>query len=236
MRQQDVVNAAIEITNALGMAKDDTLFSHSVCPDEINHEENDITNRLRIHFNGVFSLGGLAGIPFSGKTGFAAYAAHVPDNGNIFVLFAPHCAVSTEGRCGFYHRQGQAKLTPACGAALGAVKAIKDATNPPPLDIMSKDMQMDYIKRVMYDSRQRITTAKSPNAEATYCMYEHISAYISEIVEEKYVGSGKIAILGGIQINVANADDYFEPLTFVVLDKDGQTDHLAKLRSMDSIV
>jgi hypothetical protein len=90
----------------LGLTPENTLFSHSVCPDEINHEEGDITNVLALHFGEIFSLGGLAGIPFSGKTGFGAYAAHVPDGGNIFVLFAPHCAVSEEGKCGKYHRLG----------------------------------------------------------------------------------------------------------------------------------
>ena len=106
MRQEDLADAAIEITRHLGMEKDNTLFAHSMCPDEINHEEGDITEDLRDHFLGAFSLGGLAGIPFSGKTGFAAYASHVPDEGNIFVLFAPHVAISQDGKIGYYHRRG----------------------------------------------------------------------------------------------------------------------------------
>jgi len=122
------------------MMKENTLFSHSVCPDEINHEENDITNRLRNHFKGHFSLGGLGGIPFSGKTGFAAYAGHVPDDGYIFVLFAPHCAVSTEGRCGYYHRRGMSLLTPACGAAIGAYKAVKHEKQVPAFEFKSHDV------------------------------------------------------------------------------------------------
>lgn len=120
MRQEDVARAAIEITRTLGMGKGNTLFAHSVCPDEINHDNGDITDCLRDHFEGVFSLGGLAGIPFSGRTGFAAYASHVPDEGNIFVLFAPHVAISEEGKIGYYHRRGQHELTSACGAAIGA--------------------------------------------------------------------------------------------------------------------
>lgn len=31
----------------------------------------------------VFHMGGLAGIPFTGKTGYAAYSHHVPD-GKLF--------------------------------------------------------------------------------------------------------------------------------------------------------
>jgi hypothetical protein len=74
-----VAKAALDITHELGMSKESTLFAHSVCPDEINHDDGDITVDLRENFEGVFSLAGLGGIPFSGQTGFGAYAAHVPD-------------------------------------------------------------------------------------------------------------------------------------------------------------
>lgn len=126
MRNFDVVCGAVEIAHKLGLREENTLFSHSVCPDEINHEDGDITHVLRQHFGTHFSLGGLAGIPFSGKTGFGAYAHHVPEGGNIFVLFAPHCAVSEEGHCGYYHRLGQKEESTACGAVLGAYNAVKD--------------------------------------------------------------------------------------------------------------
>jgi hypothetical protein len=135
-----VVAAALHITQELGMDKQQTLFAHSVCPDEINHDDGDITDIFREHFDGVFSLGGLGGIPFSGKTGFAAYAAHVPDEGHIFVLFASHCSVSQEGKCGYYHRHGQAALTPACGAAIGAFKAVQNMNEEPETDILSRDL------------------------------------------------------------------------------------------------
>lgn len=101
------------------------MFSHSICPDEINHEEGDITSELAKHFGEIFALGGLAGIPFSGKTGFAAYAHHLPVGGNIFVLFAPHCAVSKAGRCGYYLREGQREESTACGALIGAFERVK---------------------------------------------------------------------------------------------------------------
>ena len=128
----------------MGFTGENTLFSHSVCPDEINHEEGDITQVLALHFGAYFALGGLAGIPFSGKTGFGAYAAHVPDAGNIFVLFAPHCAVSEEGHCGAYHRLGQSEESHACGAAIGAYGAVKDLSEAPTIDLMGYDVQMQH--------------------------------------------------------------------------------------------
>jgi hypothetical protein len=79
MRNEDVVKGVIEITSKLGLNATNTLFSHSVCPDEINHMPGDITREIHNHFGKMFSLGGLAGLPFTGQTGFQAYAAHVPD-------------------------------------------------------------------------------------------------------------------------------------------------------------
>jgi len=41
--------------------------------DEINHEAGDIANLFSTYLGEVFRLGGLAGIPFTGKTGFGAF-------------------------------------------------------------------------------------------------------------------------------------------------------------------
>jgi len=49
-------------------------------------------------------MGGLAGIPFVGKSGFNAFAHHVPEDGNIFILYGPHVAVSDIGEIGKYKR------------------------------------------------------------------------------------------------------------------------------------
>jgi hypothetical protein len=52
------------------------LYAQSVCPDEINHENGDLPQLLAHYMGEVFHLGGLGGIPFSGKTGFAAYSTY----------------------------------------------------------------------------------------------------------------------------------------------------------------
>lgn len=44
-----------------GYTDDNTLFAQSVCPDEINHEEGDITDLFTKYLGEVFHLGGLAG-------------------------------------------------------------------------------------------------------------------------------------------------------------------------------
>jgi hypothetical protein len=62
-----------------GINGDNTLFAQSICPDEINHECGDVTNLFQEHLGEVFHMGGLAGLPFTGKTGFTAFGTHVPD-------------------------------------------------------------------------------------------------------------------------------------------------------------
>ena len=158
LRNDDTIKAVKSIAEGLGMNPVNTLFSYSVCPDEINHDFGDLAYVLHNHFGPSFSLGGLGGIPFSGKTGFSAYASHVPDDGNIFILFAPHCAVSHKETvdspsfcadgddiCGYYRRLGQKNLSTACNACLGAYNAVKDLKEFPKLSIKSRDSQMEYI-------------------------------------------------------------------------------------------
>ena len=72
------MNRALKVLLAHGINSDNTLFAQSVCPDEINHEVGDITSLLTRHLGEVFHMGGLAGVPFTGKTGFAAFSHHVP--------------------------------------------------------------------------------------------------------------------------------------------------------------
>ena len=67
-----------------------------------------------------FSLGGLGGLPFAGKSGFRAFLHHVPDSGRLLVLFAPHGGIDAEGRVGALQRDGQVEVSKACGAAVGA--------------------------------------------------------------------------------------------------------------------
>ena len=74
-----IIQQVTDILKEYGCNAENTLFAQSVCPDEINHEEGDITNEFQKALGEVFHMGGLGGIPFTGKTGFAAFSHHVPD-------------------------------------------------------------------------------------------------------------------------------------------------------------
>ena len=55
----------------------------------------------------IFPLAGLAGFPFTGKTGWGAFSAHVPTDGHIVILYAPHVGVDCNGTVGSISREGQ---------------------------------------------------------------------------------------------------------------------------------
>ena len=100
---------------------------------------------------------------------------------------------------------------------------------------MSRDSQMDYIKHLLYENKPRIAAASNAAREITDIMFEHIRDYIMDIVDyEKFIKHRKIALLGGIQINV-QPDDYFEPRVFLVLDDHGTHDRLDELLTYDMI-
>lgn len=116
---------------SLGFNADNTLFSDCSCPDEVNHDDptDDISSLFTHRWGEVFPLGGLAGLPFTGKTGWGAFSHHCPADGNIVVLFAPHVGICGNGKVGSVLREGQKDVSSACGAAIGAFNALKADRN-----------------------------------------------------------------------------------------------------------
>ena len=54
---EDTLKRVAKAIEKRGFNDDNTLFAQSVCPDEINHEEGDITNLLATYLGEVFHLG-----------------------------------------------------------------------------------------------------------------------------------------------------------------------------------
>lgn len=199
-----------------GFEKEKTLFAHSTCPDEINANDpsDDLPVLLYRRWKGAFPLGGLAGIPFVGETGWAAFSAHVPNDGKIFLLFAPHVGISADGVVGYVGRQGQAKPSSACGAALGALATCnKGHTHPhDPFDY-----QQAFITSKVQERMNEINAAECPIAALTHVMYDVQVDFLRQMlaaVPSKFT----VAVLGGIQINLTDPEpDHFMPLMFDVL-------------------
>jgi hypothetical protein len=62
-----------------------TLLATSVCSDEIIRSATNFRDYLENSH--PFTIGGLAGYPFSGITGFKAFASHIPDGGAAIILY-----------------------------------------------------------------------------------------------------------------------------------------------------
>ena len=100
----DLDKAVFKTLGTRGFTPENTLFGHSVCSDEINNRKEQLIPLMINRWQEGFSLGGLGGLPFAGKSGFGAYLHHVPDNGKLLIMFAPHVGIDfEEGRGGDGH-------------------------------------------------------------------------------------------------------------------------------------
>jgi Limiting CO2-inducible proteins B/C beta carbonyic anhydrases len=166
-------------------------------------------------------MGGLAGFPFAGVTGFGAMAAHIPDGGSCLLVYGPHVGIDKDGNVGKINRKGKGKAGSCCGSAVAASKYItavyegKAEAVGPPTD--SVDAQQNYVSAALLPYGEAVTLAKDPMVELPFACFEPIDTMMSKIVSKagKGVKDGKIAMLGGLQINTPRGmSDYFLPLRF----------------------
>lgn len=203
-----------------------TLVAFSLCSDEVNRSLEEIFNGW---YGEHFNMGGLAGFPFAGVTGFGAMASHIPDGGSCLVVYGPHVGVDSDGIVGKVDRKGKSKSGSCCGSAVAASKYIVGVYKGemekvgPPADPV--DAQQNFVSAALLPYGERIATASNPMVELPFAAYEPIDKMMLNIVKKggsKVGGNGKIAMLGGIQINTPRGvSDYFLPLRFDIRDKSG---------------
>jgi hypothetical protein len=177
-----------------------------------------------------FTLGGLGGLPFAGKSGFRAYLHHAPDSGRLLIMFAPHVGIDSEGRVGALQREGQTALSKACGAALGAYKAIqskggaakykesavKEISNATAADYKF-DPELGSIIGLLTPRLQGVELAPEPITFVTYQMYTIVRDLLDNCftgTEDVWEWVTEVAIVGGIMVNRKSGGDFFQPLSF----------------------
>jgi hypothetical protein len=238
-----IISDIIEIvTNELhqhGLEKENTLFASSVCPDEINHDESNMTAIFSRYWGQCFQMGGLAGVPFSGQTGFQAFMNHVPDNGNMFILFAPHIGITPDGKFGHYARFGQNREEhgTACGSAVAAYRHIKNGGEVPDFTHLGQypfDYQQQWIISKLATSLQKINEAKNPMVELSVQMFDIIQDFMFNIISTSSV-PGSVALLGGVHINTPDPmEDFFWPICYQIRHKnDPPINLLSSLRKVE---
>jgi hypothetical protein len=194
----DCVNKVIDfVESELDLEPKQVMLADSICSDDVNSIQYPARTQ---EFLGPFKMGGLDGYPFTGLTGMAAFASHVPDDGAVFIYYGPHIGVTKTGTIGEIHRLGQHKNSGCCGAAKGALgKLLNDqiiAGN-----VTELDYQMNTIEQILLKQKNRVITASSPLFEATEVIYEAIDLRINELVELTNFNCKYVILLGSILIN-----------------------------------
>lgn len=194
----DCVNKVIDFfEDELGLEPSSVAYADSVCSDDVNNIQYPARAG---EFLGPFKMGGLDGFPFAGLTGMAAFASHVPDNGAVFIYYAPHIGVTKSGALGEIHRHGQNKNSGCCGAAKGALNKL---TNNQIVAGVLNDMdyQMNTIEQIVLADKDKILTAQTPLFEATNSIYNAIEKRMNELVEKTNFNCRYVVLMGGILIN-----------------------------------
>jgi hypothetical protein len=222
-----VSNAALvdKVKDALakyGYGKN-TLLATSFCCDEVNRP---LEEDMAAAFGQQFNMGGLAGFPFGGVTGFGAMASHIPTGGSCLFVYGPHVGVNFEGMVGTVNRRGKEKTSTCCGSAVAAsgyVNAvykgeIQEAKSP----TSSMDAQQIFVGSALVPFAERLIKADDPMIELPYATFEPLDDLTQKIVAKgagKIGEGGKVALLGGLQINTPEGiSDFFLPLRFEVRD------------------
>ena len=180
---------------------------------------------------------GLAGLPFAGKSGFGAYLHHVPDEGKLLVVFAPHVGVDAEGKIGGLQRDGQVKVSNACGAAIGAYKALqaKKVTPTDPLLVLETlqkenietkfDPQLEQIVQKLAPRLKGIEDSTDSISFVTYQMYGIVRELITSIItqtDDVFDYATEVAVVGGVS-TTANSNIQGHTVLFF-LQRDFQND------------
>ncbi len=228
MLSGDVERVIYKTLQGRGFSPENTIFGHSVCSDEVNNRREQLIPLMMNRWQEGFTLGGLGGLPFAGKSGFGAYLHHVPDNGKLLVIFAPHVGIDAEGRVGGLQRDGQATVSSACGAAIGAYKTLQGKKISPqdPLQILESveaedtdefDPQLEKIVKLLAPRLKGIEDSENSIAFVTYQMYGIIRELITACITQTpdlFDSASEVAVVGGIMINRRKGGDFFQPLSF----------------------
>jgi hypothetical protein len=203
-----------------------TLLASSLCCDELARPlEKDFQRAYGEHF----TMGGLAGFPFGGVTGFGAMAHHIPDGGSCLVVYGPHVGVDSYGTIGTVERRGRAKGGACCGSAAAACGYVTKVHNGESKKIdapnVCLDAQQAFVGSMLLPYAKRVVEAKETQVELPMALFDAQKELMSSIIKMgagAVAGQGKIALVGGIQINTPpEMSDFFLPLQFDIFDNRG---------------
>ncbi len=208
----DIYNKLI---SAHDITPENSILGLSVCPDELNISSVPIVNMFRNHF----FMGGLTGYPFSGITGMRAMASHVPDGGNLLLIYGPHIGISAKNNIGTVKRFGQKEETPCCGGLAYNLDRLTRGVGA--INYSADDYEIDFIYQKLIGKRNQIIDSVAPMIEITKETYAltHDTMYRYARTIHKEFPIQKIGMIGGIIINTDDdVPDYYDLMNFTVLE------------------
>ncbi len=226
LTNQELVQMIDATLAQAGYDKKKTLVAMSLCCDEVNRPlENDLSGVYTNNFN----MGGLAGFPFGGAVAFGAMAAHIPDGGSTLMVYGPHVGVDSKGQVGTVERRGRANGGSCCGSAVAASNYVGSVFSGDAEKASIPDdpaaAQQAFVGEMLLPYAERLDKAESRMTELPYALYDAQTDMVGKIIAKSAAGvgeDGKIAVLGGIQINTPEGfSDYFLPLSFDLYNSEG---------------
>jgi hypothetical protein len=222
---KDLVTSVVDKLAGKGFTESNTLLATSLCCDELARQLED---DFRSIYGTNFNLGGLAGFPFAGNTGFGAMAAHIPDDGYCLIVYGPHVGLAADGTIGKVERTGIALIDTCCGSAIAASNYVKGITDGGAA-ITTKlqeftDFQQGAVQELILPHGKRLSDADNRMVELPYALYDSQAMLMGEIVRKGSLGIKRgLVLLGGIQINTGpDTLDYFHPLKFEYMNYRGE--------------
>jgi hypothetical protein len=186
------------LSEKYGITSDQIPMGASTCVDDIIYTKNF---HAHPEIKGPFNLGGLAGLPFGGISGLSAFAHHIPENGTMLLVIAPHIGYTKNNGWGYVLRSGQPEPSTCCGALMGTMLKLEKGglkqTKP-----IAIDYQGILINNMAVQREQEIVGHHNPIAVLTRLTNQEAEKQIMEQVnsmEIKHVNY--IVSMSGILIN-----------------------------------
>ena len=193
-----------------------SILGLSICPDEINISDISLLNKFK---HSYFFLGGLAGYPFTGITGFNAFASHVPKDGNLIIVYGPHVGITQKGEVGSILRYGQEDTTSCCGALIATLNHFNREVSGKE-ELSENNYQADYLITKLKEGKKNIIESICPEIEITRQSYMLIHDQIQYLVKhiDPSIPIQKIILIGGIIINNdLGFTDYFDLIDYRII-------------------
>lgn len=215
LRMLDVLEADGDLRH------EDILPAISVCVDEIVGRGIKAAgfglggNHPRF-LTAPFRFGGLAGLPFTGRSGMLAFAHHVPEQGAAVILYGPHLGITEDGLPGHVCRVGQSAPSACCGALMDALHELQHrgaAAHPaPPSDsVWEDDYQMEKLLSALAPEADAICSAPHPEIAITETAYGIIERLMFRFLTQTWdhFPSSKVLLAGGILLHFDHEPDLY---------------------------